>query len=662
MAVQDVLLQETMAPTPLLAPEWPISTEEQEASADLPIYYKDKNTPYWPVIPHEEVDDLDLTLAEKAGNLALGSVVAFQLSHANEAARIGAAATVQGLTGSPELAAATFGLTTFIIEGVGTLATAQLLRTSAGERTIDRTNRWLSERGWSRLPRTNLATDMGINYIFGVPAVLILKQREDPSRTFGQNVKYGMKLSAAIAAVETAEAYPVAKGIASTESGVTRGLIVAGALVAVATTAEAIRQQLMQHKALEFGQYQRSRRVAMNGDDPRTEYSLLTFESAVADPRTKFVSVKTPEGKRSWPLLANASFRYDQPETEQSQNVYYLSLPPDQLLDGKKVERQIAQRLHQAMCEGATIFFDQDPHGRDIRAYLRYLTNRYYPKDSGVLEFGDATAEQVSQPVNMLERLLSDAPRYDLSAEEVRALEGYIVEETERRHPEPGVYAALIPSHRGLANLVRHYEQAHFPEVQNVSSDVEDDTMFVALVDTRPEVRRVVHALTITGLEQASGMRPARARSQDSKTGFASIDDLIEMGNFTAEEFRDYYAKQGIDLEQCIAVETNFRVGERAPRYNGLDISALAYMKVFDLFMRGNPQLERAAVFANINRASRVSFGRFGLVYNPLMGRTDLRTSDALRGLDYEPVIIHYDSNAQALFAGLNSITPEIEF
>jgi hypothetical protein len=172
-------------------------------------------------------------------------------------------------------------------------------------------------------------------------------------------------------------------------------------------------------------------------------------------------------------------------------------------------------------------------------------------------------------------------------------------------------------------------------------AEVEDNTVFLALVDTRDGQDRVVHATTISGYEDTAS---------ESATGFIVADDLAEMGNFTPEEFREYYQKKGYDLSKCISVETNFKVGDKAPLVNGMRTVDIAYLSVFKMLMSKEPELGGAAVFSSINRASIVSFGRRGLKCEPLMGRDDLVTSESVHGLVYKPVAIPYNEASRHVF------------
>lgn len=253
-------------------------------------------------------------------------------------------------------------------------------------------------------------------------------------------------------------------------------------------------------------------------------------------------------------------------------------------------------------------------------------------------------------------------PRYDLSQEELQGLETELVKKVESRtksgllrRRQPSVYATWLASDSKYANILRTNEANYFPEVKELSGAVEDDTTFLAMVDTRKESRRVVHGTTISGLNKDAAKPEA-----EGKSGFTTIDELIEMGNFSVQEFNDYYAQQGIDLAQSISVDTNFRIGESAEPVDGLKTADLAYLTLFQLLERRASEGTMPAVFASINSDSIRSFQRIGLKVEPLMGRDNLITPESRQGQDFHPVAIPLNEEARALFKGMSYSVPEV--
>lgn len=164
------------------------------------------------------------------------------------------------------------------------------------------------------------------------------------------------------------------------------------------------------------------------------------------------------------------------------------------------------------------------------------------------------------------------------------------------------------------ADVIRELEAAVFPGIDAfLSPEVEQFCHFLVIVDLRPDVRRIVHCVRISGPQFAPGVQPA-----DGTTGIVMVDELIGSGQgLTAEEFQRYYAGRGVDATSLIGVETNFRVGDREADHEGLRSADMAYLALFALVLR----LGSDGVCAHINEPARKSFDRVGLDYEPLCGR-----------------------------------------
>ncbi|CAN5409887.1 hypothetical protein BH09PAT4_BH09PAT4_01620 [soil metagenome] len=254
-------------------------------------------------------------------------------------------------------------------------------------------------------------------------------------------------------------------------------------------------------------------------------------------------------------------------------------------------------------------------------------------------------------------------PRYDLTAEELEELEDGLVAKVAEAYPgEKGIVATWINSKSSFANFVRTHEAAYFEEVEEVSEDDEADTLFLALVDMRGEEGKVVHGATVTGLTYDPTEKKLALRSEmmTDETGLYTIDSLIGLGNFTAQEFKDYHAAKGINVANCIAVETNFRIGNKVEVFNGFGAADLAYLELFSLVEKTNDNISTAAVFASINKASISSFDRAGLDYEPLMGRTDLKTEESMLGKESLPVCMPYSAKNKEAFEALRAFGAEV--
>ncbi len=252
--------------------------------------------------------------------------------------------------------------------------------------------------------------------------------------------------------------------------------------------------------------------------------------------------------------------------------------------------------------------------------------------------------------------------RYDLSEEEVKKLEQELVAEVKAKFPQEGLYPVWMRPHNRFSNIVRASEAKFFPEVDEVSEADEARTLLLALVDTRPFANRVVHGATVSGMtyEKDEEQVIDRPDARSDSTGFVVIDQLVEQGNFTPQQFRDYYAGKGIDVDRSIAVETNMRIGPKTERFNGFTPAQLAYLCIFKRLEKRRPELNKAAVFTTINRVSVLSFHHFGMEYEPLMGRKDLKTPEAELGKEFLPVAIPYNQHNIELFNMMGQELPEI--
>jgi hypothetical protein len=252
----------------------------------------------------------------------------------------------------------------------------------------------------------------------------------------------------------------------------------------------------------------------------------------------------------------------------------------------------------------------------------------------------------------------SIGPKYDLDPDQLNALETELVDAVRGGANSEGITAVWLgPGHR-YANIIRTQEARLFPEVHDSSSGDENKTVFLALVDTRPGCGRVVHGATVCGAGA-----PAEAGSiavSAVSTGFITIDNLIELGNFSAYEFESYYTSRNIDLTRCLSVETNFRIGQRVPNAWGLSTSTIAYLMIFRFLVRRGGRRNRSLVFADVNRVSRISFQRTGIMYAPLVGRTDLVTPEAALGRSSFPVTLPIDDACHDLFLAMRADIPEV--
>lgn len=253
----------------------------------------------------------------------------------------------------------------------------------------------------------------------------------------------------------------------------------------------------------------------------------------------------------------------------------------------------------------------------------------------------------------------STSPSYNLDHAGLEALEAELVDVVRPGTSDEGIAAVWLGPDHPYANIVRTHEGRLFPEVRESSADDEGKTLFLALVDTRAGSSRVVHGATVCGAGPRDG---GSVVTSDMSTGFISIDNLIDLDNFSPYEFESYYTARNIDLIRCLSVETNFRIGHRVPDVCGVSTSSIAYLMVFRLLVRCGARPNRSLVFADVNRAARISLQRNGIMYEPLMGRTDLVSPEAALGRSSCPVALPADNALYDVFSTMRVEVPEVFF
>lgn len=255
------------------------------------------------------------------------------------------------------------------------------------------------------------------------------------------------------------------------------------------------------------------------------------------------------------------------------------------------------------------------------------------------------STQELAGPQEQIER----QPNYYLSPEELGQLQEDLVKEVEAVYgKKEDVYAVWIEPHHRLADLVRTQEAKIFPEIPEVMEDYEDQSMFLALLDTRDGLNHVVHAFRIsgTGLKDKVLEGAAVEVADENKTGIPLVDDILDSGqDITAQEIKEYYQEHGIKLAKCLSVETNFRI-EKVARYNDLPVSQAGYIALFQLAEKQDVSNGDSAIFAHLNTDAINSLSMVGIEYTPIAGRQDLKTptvgKDGSKDFDdhYSPVAI----------------------
>ncbi len=273
----------------------------------------------------------------------------------------------------------------------------------------------------------------------------------------------------------------------------------------------------------------------------------------------------------------------------------------------------------------------------------------------------DENADYIADDKHESEEIFS--PRYDLTNEEVQALEKDLVETVKASKPQQGIYGVWISTKHTYSNLIRTLE-AGTPEFEGIEKIVtpsaEARTKFFALIDTRQGHDRVIHATRISGsvFEESFSIDDL-----EEGTGFIAINELVASGqNFSAQEFIDYYESIGVNLDSCIGVETNFTVGERSETgIDGIRVSDLGYISLFNQIEKKGLTVGGAGVFAFINDKTERSLAAIGITFEALAGRDDLLTPDIDGGLTdkFKPVIIPTSADNVHIFKSLQPFAAE---
>lgn len=194
------------------------------------------------------------------------------------------------------------------------------------------------------------------------------------------------------------------------------------------------------------------------------------------------------------------------------------------------------------------------------------------------------------------------------------------------------------------ADFVRAHEAAIFPEVPDLLNDrVERQCMFSAIVDVADG--QVLHASRMSGplIRRGNGGPPAGS-------GFVIIDELIEDGLFTVEDFFRRYDEPTRHLS--FSIETNFRIGERRTLASGVRVAHLGYLALFRLVERVRPRGATTLIFGGFNDVTVKSLNALDIAVAPLAGIPEQRSSDTV----YRPSVIPSTDETGVIFEALESV------
>lgn len=240
----------------------------------------------------------------------------------------------------------------------------------------------------------------------------------------------------------------------------------------------------------------------------------------------------------------------------------------------------------------------------------------------------------------------------DLTVQDVKALlEPQLVEEVAATSGHLGVVVGWIAPLHQYSELIRTLEGEVFAGIREIMQPYELACDFLALVDTRPSEARVVHAFR---LSSSTGLSSIQARDH---VGTVLIDDLVASDQgIDHRAIEDYYAARDIDLHRSLSIETNFRVGPRSETETGLPPAQVGYLAIYERIVREGIQI----LFAHLNEPAIESLDGVGVGWEPITGRSDLRTPTVGGTFDdeYRPVAILVNPQNSAVLASLSDFMP----
>ena len=199
-----------------------------------------------------------------------------------------------------------------------------------------------------------------------------------------------------------------------------------------------------------------------------------------------------------------------------------------------------------------------------------------------------------------------------------------------------GLVSALIgPDEHAFVELA-DAELEQFPEM----SDLPNGNFGFWVV---AEDGRVGHAMRLSFPTLSSGLfAPNLAH------------ELVESGQITASQIAQDFSDRGIELSQCISVESSFRVARLSPRSAAMP----SYLGLTQFVVNTN----RVAVLAHQNGVAERSFRRAGLYWEPLSPVYDLRTPSLANPMipdeRYWPILLPLEGKNEALLNSMSDHAP----
>lgn len=206
-----------------------------------------------------------------------------------------------------------------------------------------------------------------------------------------------------------------------------------------------------------------------------------------------------------------------------------LARESEQGSENRTHEQRRKYGLRTAGALGAICTAQMGLYATGAQAIMEANPEVYIP--TAAVAVGALTGTKIIKDRIKAERLIEESkPRYDLSEEEMKLLENDLIEDVEKnvkkgqgflgrfRRATEGVYATWLNPDNKYANILRTREAEYFPEVKELTPEVEEDTLFLALVDTREGSKRVVHATTLSGPALGNNSTAEKGKNQLDST------------------------------------------------------------------------------------------------------------------------------------------------
>lgn len=455
----------------------------------------------------------------------------------NEGSRYSIFLTAEGISHNPAMGALSFGLSTFVVEEAGALASASLFSTPASNRffeALNETGKKLHIPMDKKMPtKAKIAT----TYVGGSVVGMALEQREDPTRTAVENRRYGLWTSTWLAGVCAVQGALMAEGI---NVGLDHpgGAAVAGGTLVAAVTGNMLRKRTAKNKLdkrILEAQEEYTAEIDTVSSAQRAGIGDEEIAEAFKDKDTVFATVQRGEERHELPVLVptKALYWYNQDMLNQlypGKDTYFFT----QL----KAQETIVDAVGHALQQGKVMLAAETP----VVANLVRKVQAKYGEENVVHEsLHDAFLNQyVGEAQFLPEQSYKVSP--DFITQYRQALQEGLLEE------DPGNGASIVDVIEGeeADRLWEIYEKP-FDDI-SVSSPInagfDKDGFYKALQD--PSVVKVVNrhngvmttmAFFETDLKNASWLNE-RYFSHNYPEAYASKNILLFLGIVSDENMR----------------------------------------------------------------------------------------------------------------------------